>query len=499
MKKIVLDIFICCIFLFSSIYADSNGIWTYPEDIRSGVFGSDEALSSSDTYTFNNIVYFNSGLIASNIDVNGNIAMSGTLVSGTVPWSRLSGHPSIDAGDGLSGGGVLSTTQTIQLDSNILDGSAFDSRFVNRGGDTMQGNLNMQNNHIQNVRSLSLPSASGSSNNLIIGSEGHMISQNSNRLVLYPNRAGSGSFQIRSHDNGGSFRTDFQIESNGNSRIFGDLRLDGRMTHGEIPWNLLEDYPTISTTNGLVGGGSIQNGLTLSLASNILDGSAFDSRFVNRGGDSMTGTLNMNSNRITNVANAAAAGDALSRSFGDSRYVLEGQSSSISTGMIQNNAVTSAKIATDSVRLTELDTSSVDTRYVNRGGDSMTGTLNMNNNRITNVRNPTQNHHVATKGYVDSVAGGGVSCSTVGFSSLEVSISGLRHQIMPGSISQRCRQLGYDFGFSERQFGEQRGDLGWCGFSNARTAYFDNNAWRTTPGGSCQHGSVRTARCCSIS
>ncbi|MCH8520043.1 MAG: hypothetical protein LAT82_04790, partial [Nanoarchaeota archaeon] len=93
MKSIVI-IMSLLILTFSSVYSDTNGIWTYPEDIRSGVFGADEGLTASQSYTFNNVVYFNAGLEASNIDVTNNIAMGGTLVSGEVPWARLSNHRS---------------------------------------------------------------------------------------------------------------------------------------------------------------------------------------------------------------------------------------------------------------------------------------------------------------------------------------------------------------------------------------------------------------------
>lgn len=39
----------------------------------------------------------------------------GTLYAGTVPWANLSGYPNITAGNGLTGGGSLSSTKTITL------------------------------------------------------------------------------------------------------------------------------------------------------------------------------------------------------------------------------------------------------------------------------------------------------------------------------------------------------------------------------------------------
>ncbi|MFT4261674.1 MAG: tail fiber domain-containing protein, partial [Candidatus Woesearchaeota archaeon] len=49
-----------------------------------------------------------------------NINTSGQLTTGNVPWARLSGHPTITAGDGLSGGGSLNTNRTISVDSTVV-------------------------------------------------------------------------------------------------------------------------------------------------------------------------------------------------------------------------------------------------------------------------------------------------------------------------------------------------------------------------------------------
>lgn len=64
---------------------------------------------------------FNTGLDLNNIsriinvDPNGNIYWKGSLLSGTVPWSRLSGHPSVIAGSGLTGGGTLTGDVTLSV------------------------------------------------------------------------------------------------------------------------------------------------------------------------------------------------------------------------------------------------------------------------------------------------------------------------------------------------------------------------------------------------
>ena len=55
----------------------------------------------------------------SNLRVHGDIRMSGTLLEGEVPWARLSGHPSVIAGNGLQGGGDLSETRTLSVSNNL--------------------------------------------------------------------------------------------------------------------------------------------------------------------------------------------------------------------------------------------------------------------------------------------------------------------------------------------------------------------------------------------
>ena len=54
------------------------------------------------------------------LDVSGDVRWSGILRGGTVPWARLSGYPSINAGTGLTGGGSLSSSRTINADTTYL-------------------------------------------------------------------------------------------------------------------------------------------------------------------------------------------------------------------------------------------------------------------------------------------------------------------------------------------------------------------------------------------
>lgn len=71
MKKDFFIIFILLIALFiPTIFADINGVWHFAQDVRGGIFGSDEqAITSS--YTFINPVYFEKNITSQkNLIVN---------------------------------------------------------------------------------------------------------------------------------------------------------------------------------------------------------------------------------------------------------------------------------------------------------------------------------------------------------------------------------------------------------------------------------------------
>lgn len=66
MKNIIIWSFLI-VFSMTSVFADSNGIWTYAEDIRAGTFGLDENNSVGSNYTFDDFVYFNKNIFAGSI------------------------------------------------------------------------------------------------------------------------------------------------------------------------------------------------------------------------------------------------------------------------------------------------------------------------------------------------------------------------------------------------------------------------------------------------
>ena len=79
------------ILLSSTSFSYSNGIWTYAENIRAGVFGLNENNPLGSNYTFNDVVYFNANIFGrSNVTVEGNLSiLHDTIVEGDILVDRL--------------------------------------------------------------------------------------------------------------------------------------------------------------------------------------------------------------------------------------------------------------------------------------------------------------------------------------------------------------------------------------------------------------------------
>ncbi len=73
----VMNIILFVVFIFGGlIYADSNGVWHRAEDVRAGVFGSDEITGTD--YTFPNNLNVTSNVnVGQNILIDGNTSILG--------------------------------------------------------------------------------------------------------------------------------------------------------------------------------------------------------------------------------------------------------------------------------------------------------------------------------------------------------------------------------------------------------------------------------------
>jgi hypothetical protein len=174
MIKKITQFLVASLLLISVGYSESNGIWHKAEDIRPGIFGSDEStsgfifqsslsiqnsISATTLFDYDDNTYFlnpngNSklnnldlttisinGIVLDNIYVNenqGNSISSAMIIDNTISANDL-GVDSVGASE---------------LVVSYESGSAYDSRFINTGGDTMLGTLNLGNNQILGVSTI---------------------------------------------------------------------------------------------------------------------------------------------------------------------------------------------------------------------------------------------------------------------------------------------------------------------------------------------------------
>ena len=140
-------------------------------------------------------------------------------------------------------------------------------------------------------------------------------------------------------------------------------------------YRIASSDPTTSLDVGDLVFNTTNNALRVYNGSSWQDGVTASGNFMSKTGDAMSGNLNMQTNKIENVGDATADGDAVSKSFMDSAIdtaltgdVIGGQSitvtdnspasgqisiavtgSSIGTTQLADDAVTGAKIADDAV------------------------------------------------------------------------------------------------------------------------------------------------------
>ena len=122
-------------------------------------------------------------------------------------------------------------------------------------------------------------------------------------------------------------------------------------------------------------------------------------------GGGMSGDINMNSNKITNVSTPVNNNDAANKSYVDTETGKRVLTSDFNTFKTTNSAnIAEAKKAGTDAQSTITNTVLPKfNNYLLLEGGTMDGSINMGNNAITNVPTPTDNNHAVNKKYVDDV------------------------------------------------------------------------------------------------
>ena len=104
-----------------------------------------------------------------------------------------------------------------------------------------------------------------------------------------------------------------------------------------------------------------------------------------KAGGAMSGPIDMNSNKITELATPAATTDAANKS-----YVDAGDSANATAAANAASAASAAQATANAA--------------LPKAGGTMSGPINMGTKQITNLADPTSDQHAATKKYVDAQA-----------------------------------------------------------------------------------------------
>jgi len=77
--SLLLNIIFVSLFVASSLWADTNGIWDFAKDVRAGTFGSDQG---GENYTFPSNLFINNNLVIKNNENVSNLNIFSTGIVG---------------------------------------------------------------------------------------------------------------------------------------------------------------------------------------------------------------------------------------------------------------------------------------------------------------------------------------------------------------------------------------------------------------------------------
>ena len=231
---------------------DVSGLVNVTNDIVSTQTISSRTLVTNEKATLGSLD------VLGKVTVSNDVAFTGELTNGTVPWVRLANYPMLTAGDGLSGGGDLSSARSLSVDSSV----------------------------VRTTRQIN-------TNNGIIG--GGNLS--SNRTLSLDNTVLRTSSSPQSKQ--GPLSLGSTLDVSGKVTVSNDLAFTGQLTNGTVPWVRLTNYPEINAGDGLVGGGDISSNKTLAV-----DGSVVRTSLTINTQDGIIGGGDLSSNRSLSLDNS---------------------------------------------------------------------------------------------------------------------------------------------------------------------------------------------------
>lgn len=356
------------------------------------------------------------------------LSLSGGTMSGDI---NMSGHKITNISTPSNPGDIVNKSY---VDSEITNISNSLNNYLPLTGGTMAGTINMGNHSITNVNNptntndvankfyvdTSISSLSNSLKSLYLPLSGGTLS---GTLNLSNNRIMGVGTPTSNNDAVNKSYVDNYITGAGSTIAKNNLTAS-RVVVSDTSGKISVSGVTTAELGYLSGATSnIQTQLNNKAAS------SHTHNYLPLAGGTMSGAINLGTNKITNLGAPTSGTDATTKTYVDTQIAtkqttITGAASTITSSNLTSNRVTisdnSGKIGISDITTTELNyldnvTSNIQTQLNNKlslSGGTMTGDINLGTHKITNLGTPTSNTDAATKSYVDTAVAnvsGGVS------------------------------------------------------------------------------------------